>query len=169
MELELAQPARRWRRMGSPVGDLVLTAGCTALTGLHFDDPDEPHRWHDGLEHDAPWFDPVVAQLEQYFAGERTSFDVALAPSGSEFQREVWAALATIPYGETRSYVQIARAVGRPSGSRAVGAANGRNPISIIVPCHRVIGADGSLTGYGGGMDRKRALLVIERPSLQFA
>ncbi len=103
------------------------------------------------------------AQLEEYFAGERTSFDIPLAPEGAPFEREVWRALEEIPYGETVSYGEIARRVGQPTAARAVGTANGRNPIAVIVPCHRVIGADGSLTGYGGGLERKRLLLELER------
>ena len=105
----------------------------------------------------------MISQLGEYFAGERTRFDLALAPAGTRFQRAVWAALRTIPYGETRTYTEQAVAVGRPSAVRAVGAANGRNPIAIVVPCHRVVGADGSLTGFGGGIDRKRWLLAHER------
>ena len=107
----------------------------------------------------------AVEQLEAYFAGERREFDLELEPVGTNFQRRVWEALLTIPYGETRSYGQIAEQIGSPGASRAVGLANGHNPIGIIVPCHRVIGANGSLTGYGGGLDRKRALLELERQS----
>jgi len=105
----------------------------------------------------------VKRQLEEYFAGERTIFDIPLAPEGAPFEREVWRALEEIPYGETVSYGEIARRVGQPTAARAVGTANGRNPIAVIVPCHRVIGADGSLTGYGGGLERKRLLLELER------
>lgn len=111
-------------------------------------------------------FRDVADQLAAYFAGELTEFDLALDPSGTPFQLTVWAALRTIPYGQTRSYADIARQIGSPTASRAVGLANGRNPISIIVPCHRVIGANGSLTGYGGGIERKRALLDLESPLL---
>jgi methylated-DNA-[protein]-cysteine S-methyltransferase len=111
--------------------------------------------------------DPVLAaarrQLERYFAGERTEFDLPLAPEGTEFQRAVWAGLGTIGYGETLSYGELADRIGRPNAQRAVGLANGRNPIAVIVPCHRVIGADGSLTGYGGGLDRKQRLLALEQ------
>ncbi len=105
---------------------------------------------------------PVVAQLQAYFAGELTDFDLPLQMHGTEFQRRVWAALCEIPYGETISYGELARWVGNPKASRAVGLANGRNPVAIVVPCHRVIGADGSLTGYGGGLDRKVWLLEHE-------
>ena len=107
-------------------------------------------------------FDHVIAQLDEYFAGERTEFDVPLDPVGTEFQLRAWAALRRIPYGETRSYGEQARTIGAPAAVRAVGAANGRNPISIIVPCHRVVGSNGSLTGFGGGLDAKRYLLDLE-------
>ena len=101
-------------------------------------------------------------QLQEYFAGKRTRFDLPLAPRGTAFQKAVWAALLRIPFGETASYGDIARAIGKPAASRAVGGANHRNPIAIVIPCHRVIGADGSLTGYGGGLDHKRLLLELE-------
>ncbi|MDA3642374.1 methylated-DNA--[protein]-cysteine S-methyltransferase [Mycobacterium xenopi] len=107
--------------------------------------------------------DGSVEQLEACFAGQRTTFDLQLELRGSQFQRQVWEALLTIPYGETRSHGEIAEQIGAPGAARAVGFANGRNPIAIIVPCHRVIGASGSLTGYGGGLDRKRALLELEK------
>ena len=117
--------------------------------------------------------DPVLAaaavQLGEYFVGERTVFDLPLAPRGDDFQRKVWALLCEIPYGETRSYGQLARALGDVNLSQAVGWANGRNPISIIVPCHRVIGSDGSLVGYAGGLDRKRFLLSLEEPPAEQA
>jgi methylated-DNA-[protein]-cysteine S-methyltransferase len=121
----------------------------------------EPSR--DGWEPDDEAFPEAVGQLEAYFAGERTDFELPLDLVGTAFQRRVWEALLTIPYGETRSYGEIARQIGAPSASRAVGLANGHNPIGIIVPCHRVIGSNGSLTGYGGGLDRKRALLALEK------
>ncbi|HRC84169.1 MAG TPA: methylated-DNA--[protein]-cysteine S-methyltransferase [Thermoanaerobaculia bacterium] len=105
---------------------------------------------------------PLVQQLEEYFAGKRHEFDLRLAPLGTPFQQQVWQALTRIPYGETRSYGEIAREIGWPNASRAVGAANGANPIPIVVPCHRVIGANGSLTGFGGGLDVKKALLDLE-------
>ena len=111
----------------------------------------------------------VRAQVQEYCSGQRTEFDLELAPRGTEFQQSVWKALCAIPYGETRSYGDIARAIGQPTAARGVGAANGSNPIALIVPCHRVIGSDGSLTGYGGGLPLKRALLAHEaehRPGL---
>jgi methylated-DNA-[protein]-cysteine S-methyltransferase len=121
----------------------------------------EPSR--NGWERDDTAFPDAVEQLEAYFAGERREFDLELDLVGTSFQRQVWEALLTIPYGETRSYGQVAEQIGSPGASRAVGLANGHNPIGIIVPCHRVIGANGNLTGYGGGLDRKRALLALER------
>lgn len=105
----------------------------------------------------------AAGQLRAYFAGDLREFDLPLAPRGTEFQRQVWAAVSAIPHGATATYSEIAAAVGRPSARRAVGAANGRNPLPVIVPCHRVIGAAGALTGYGGGLDRKRSLLDLER------
>jgi methylated-DNA-[protein]-cysteine S-methyltransferase len=138
----------------SPVGPLTLVERDGALArlsfGAHADSPATPllHR--------------AVAQLNEYFAGARRSFDLPLAPSGTEFQLACWRALAEIPYGETRSYGEQARRIGRPDRARAVGAANGANPIAIILPCHRVIGADGSLVGFGGGLETKRRLLDLE-------
>ncbi|MDO4539479.1 MAG: methylated-DNA--[protein]-cysteine S-methyltransferase [Syntrophomonadaceae bacterium] len=111
---------------------------------------------------ETPLLKRAARQLEQYFAGERREFDLPLAPAGTEFQRRVWSALQTIPYGETRSYGEIAAQTGNPKACRAVGMANNRNPIAIIIPCHRVIGADGSLTGYGGGVPMKSRLLELE-------
>jgi methylated-DNA-[protein]-cysteine S-methyltransferase len=143
----------------SPVGPLVLTSDGTALTGVLFDAELDP-TWS---TEPCAVLDRAVAQLGEYFAGERTEFDLPLEPAGTPFQRSTWLALREIPYAETINYGQLALRVGNPKASRAVGLANGRNPISIVVPCHRVIGADGSLTGYGGGLDRKRLLLDLER------
>jgi methylated-DNA-[protein]-cysteine S-methyltransferase len=145
--------------LDSPIGRLLLTGDGRALTGLYM----EPHpRLPASARPDPAAFADAEAQLRAYFAGERTEFDLALAPSGTPFQLRVWEALRSIPYGETATYAELAAAVGKPSAFRAVGAANGRNPISVIVPCHRVIGADGTLTGYGGGLERKRVLLELE-------
>jgi methylated-DNA-[protein]-cysteine S-methyltransferase len=108
-------------------------------------------------------FAEAVEQLEEYFAGRRTAFDVSMRPVGTAFQQRVWKALRAIPYGQTSSYGQIAEKIGRPAASRAVGAANGRNPIGVIIPCHRVVGSTGHLTGYGGGLERKRFLLDFEQ------
>lgn len=143
----------------SPVGELTLVAGEDGLRGVHF-----PGRAIEpGWTRDGAAVAPAIAQLEEYFAGERTVFDLPLDPQGTPFDRAVWDLLLAIPHGETRSYGDVARALGRMDRVRAVGRANGRNPLAIIVPCHRVIGADGSLVGYGGGLERKRALLALER------
>ena len=142
----------------SVVGPLLLTTDGTGLTGLHF----EPHDIDDDWENDRASFADVIRQLDEYFAGTRRDFDIPLHPTGTPFQLKVWEQLRAIPYGETISYGALARRVANPNASRAVGLANGRNPIAIIVPCHRVIGADGSLTGYGGGIGRKRFLLGLE-------
>jgi methylated-DNA-[protein]-cysteine S-methyltransferase len=137
----------------------VLTSDGTALTGVLFDAEVDP-SWS---TEPCAVLDRAAAQLGEYFAGDRTEFDLPLEPAGTPFQRSTWLALREIPYAETINYGQLALRVGNPKASRAVGLANGRNPISIVVPCHRVIGADGSLTGYGGGLDRKRLLLDLER------
>lgn len=148
--------------MPSPVGDLLLTSDGEHLTGLymtpHTYGPNQQASW---IASDAP-FQDAVRQLQEYFNGTRQQFDLPLAPHGTEFQQRVWRALTDIPYGATVSYAHIARAIDNPKGVRAVGLANGRNPISIIVPCHRVIGANGALTGYGGGLPRKEWLLRHE-------
>lgn len=153
----------------SPVGALTLVAEKDALTGIYF----AIHRRRDRLPDfgelvsSSALFAAAARELREYFAGERKGFDLPLAPRGDEFQQSVWAQLRQIPYGVTRTYGDLARAIGRPGAAQAVGAANGANPISIVVPCHRVIGADGSLTGYAGGLDRKRFLLELERPAAE--
>ncbi|MGV0783493.1 methylated-DNA--[protein]-cysteine S-methyltransferase [Mycolicibacterium sp. XJ775] len=152
----------QYRTMDSPVGLLTLAGRDGRLRHLRMvDQTYEPSR--EGWERDDAAFPDAVDQLTAYFAGDLTEFELELDMVGTQFQRRVWEALQTIPYGETCSYGEIARQIGSPSGSRAVGLANGHNPIGIIVPCHRVIGANGSLTGYGGGLDRKRALLELEK------
>jgi methylated-DNA-[protein]-cysteine S-methyltransferase len=151
-----------FRTIDSPIGPLALAGQGAVLTHLRMlNQTYEPNR-SDWVPDDRA-FPDAVDQLEAYFAGERSDFDLVLNPAGSEFQRRVWQALLTIPYGETRSYGQIAEQMGASGAARAVGLANGRNPIAIVVPCHRVIGASGSLTGYGGGLNRKRWLLDMER------
>ncbi len=146
--------------LDSPIGLLRITAGNGRLTSIQF--PGQ-HRARKARYRDK---DPVLAdcarQLEEYFAGRRRSFNLPLGAAGTAFQREVWAALGAIPYGEVRSYRDIARAISREKAVRAVGAANGRNPLPIVVPCHRVIGSDGSLTGFAGGLAAKRTLLQLE-------
>ncbi|WP_309136000.1 methylated-DNA--[protein]-cysteine S-methyltransferase [Brevibacterium oceani] len=153
----------------SPLGPIMLTSDGTHLTGLYLEVSDavlarvttvfgaEPET-----NDDLTIFADTAAQLGEYFAGHRRGFDLPLAPQGTEFQRSVWQGLLEIPYGHTANYGELAEAVGRPTAARAVGAANGKNPISIIVPCHRVIGANGSLTGYAWGEDKKRRLLTLE-------
>ena len=144
----------------SPLGTLYLAEEDHAITGLYFGRdrlPAEVPEQESGL------LKKAKAQLEEYFAGKRRVFDLPLNPKGTAFQQKVWQALQEIPYGETRSYKEIAGIVGSPKGMRAVGMANNRNPISILIPCHRVIGADGALVGYGGGLDLKRELLALEK------
>jgi methylated-DNA-[protein]-cysteine S-methyltransferase len=151
---------------GSPVGPLTLVMADGALAGLYMQTQRHmppPEVFGAAAEDTGGLFAEAEGQLRDYFAGRRTEFDLPLALAGTPFQRRVWAELQEIPYGETISYGELAQRIGRPTAARAVGLANGRNPISIIVPCHRVIGADGSLTGYGGGMDRKQHLLTFER------
>jgi len=149
--------------MDSPVGPLLLAADDDALHLIEFDSPRHPFtRGSDWREGDNAVLRDTRRQLGEYFAGTRRDFDLPLAPRGTEFQRDVWLALRRIPYGETISYAQLATRIGKPSAMRAVGAANGRNPLPIVVPCHRVIGADGSLTGFGGGLPTKQFLLSLE-------
>ncbi|WP_016699990.1 methylated-DNA--[protein]-cysteine S-methyltransferase [Actinoalloteichus spitiensis] len=147
----------------SPIGPLTLVATGGVLAGVYMEEHrHRPDRATFGAQDDTG-FDEAARQLAEYFAGERTDFDLPLAPHGTPFQKQVWAQLRDIPYGETVSYGDLAARMGRPSASRAVGLANGRNPISVIVPCHRVVGSTGSLTGYAGGVERKRTLLDLER------
>jgi methylated-DNA-[protein]-cysteine S-methyltransferase len=148
--------------VASPVGQLTLTASDGLLTGVAMDGQRHAPPPPSDRQRDDDWFASIAQQLEEYFGGGRTRFDVPLRLSGTEFQQQVWSALRDIPYGETISYGELARRVGNPAAVRAVGLANGRNPVAIIVPCHRVIGADGSLTGYGGGLERKAWLLDLE-------
>ncbi|MGA8725224.1 MAG: methylated-DNA--[protein]-cysteine S-methyltransferase [Acidimicrobiales bacterium] len=151
----------------SPIGPLTLTASDGFLTGLSMHEQRHAPRVSAEWVRDDAWFAPVTEQLDAYFSGDLTDFDVQLRMEGTEFQRQVWAGLRGIPYGATLSYGELARRVGRPGASRAVGLANGRNPIAIVVPCHRVIGSDGQLTGYGGGIDRKIWLLDLEQAAYQ--
>ena len=147
-----------WDTYASPIGPLTLHAGPRGLAGLAFPGRAAP----EGAVRDPEALAPAATQLAEYFAGERHAFELELDLAGTPFQLEVWSRLREIPYGETTTYGEIAREIGRPDRARAVGAAVGRTPIPIIVPCHRVVGADGSLTGYGGGLPRKRALLELE-------
>jgi len=146
----------------SPIGPLTLVARDGVLTQLGMEDQAHAAPVPPGSRRDDEALAAVRTQLEEYFAGTRTAFDVPMRLEGTGFQRAVWAQLCAIPYGTTVSYGELARRVGNPKASRAVGLANGRNPVAVIVPCHRVIAGDGSLGGYGGGLDRKRALLDLE-------
>ncbi|MGD0314004.1 MAG: methylated-DNA--[protein]-cysteine S-methyltransferase [Acidimicrobiales bacterium] len=151
------------RTIDSPVGPITLAGHGGTITNLRMVDQTHPPPDQAEWRSEPSAFPDAVEQLHAYFDGDLTEFDLALDLQGTLFQRQVWNALIEIPYGETQSYGEIAQRVGKPGAARAVGMANGHNPIGIIVPCHRVIGADGSLTGYGGGLDRKRILLQLER------
>ena len=158
-----------YRFLDTPVGRLLLARDDAGLRLIHFNGPAEAGPYvrdqrlpaADWQQHDAA-FEDVVSQLTEYFEGKRRRFDLPLAPEGTPFQQRVWNALMDIPYGETISYGELARRVGNPNASRAVGAANGQNPIPIVIPCHRVIGANGKLTGFGGGLPIKERLLALE-------
>lgn len=156
-----------WKaKITSPVGELLAVASEESLCGLYW--PAAVTSCLDATStlvshHELPIFANLKTQLDEYFLGDLRKFDLDLAPAGTEFQREAWAALLKIPYGETRSYSEQAATIGRPKAVRAIGAANGRNPISIVVPCHRVVGKNGSLTGFAGGVDVKQRLLDLEK------
>jgi methylated-DNA-[protein]-cysteine S-methyltransferase len=160
-------PTTSYTRLPSPLGPLMLVGTRDALTAIHLP------SGRDRLEPDPDWsesaapFREAVRQLDAYFAGTLRQFDLPLAPEGTPFQQHVWSALCDIPYGATISYAALARGIGRPSAVRAVGAANGQNPLAIVIPCHRVIGSDGKLVGYGGGLAAKSALLALERRVLE--
>jgi methylated-DNA-[protein]-cysteine S-methyltransferase len=155
-------PLTYWHEVDSPVGALLLAGHREALTRVHFQAGPHPLRPRPEWVPDAGPFAHVRSQLEEYFAGTRRVFRLRLAPTGTPFQLAVWQALRQIPYGQTTAYGELARRLGHAQAARAVGLANGSNPLPIIVPCHRVIGADGSLTGFGGGLYIKRALLALE-------
>lgn len=148
----------------SPIGPLTLVGDGSALIGLYFDGHLRTPRVTDLGPRVDDGFEAVERQLGEYFAGTRREFDLELAPRGSAFEKQVWAMLTKIPFGETRTYGQLAAELGDPGAAQAVGNANGWNPISIIVPCHRVVGTSGGLTGYAGGLTRKRFLLSLEEP-----
>ncbi len=157
----------------SPIGTLLLAGDSSALSLLGFPGGSMARRHEQGWVEDSQPFRQVSRQLDEYFAGTRRDFDLPLAPAGTAFQQAVWQALTEIPYGETWSYGQLAQHIGKPKASRAVGAANGLNPIPVIIPCHRVIGSNGKLTGFGGGLETKSFLLNLESgvraPGLNFA
>jgi methylated-DNA-[protein]-cysteine S-methyltransferase len=156
--------------MTSPLGDLLLVANASgdALCGVYVVQqkyfPMAAAQWQ--LSPRLPLFRKATAQLRDYFAGARTTFDLSLAPEGTAFQQDVWSKIRAVPFGETITYAELARRCGRPRAIRAAGAATGRNPLMIVVPCHRIMGSGGALTGYAGGLDRKRALLELESPDL---
>jgi methylated-DNA-[protein]-cysteine S-methyltransferase len=151
-----------YTEIDSPVGELLLVGdGCT-LSRLSFQGARRPVAINPSWERCDGAFENATGQLTEYFDRDRRTFDLPLELAGNPFERRVWAALRKIPYGETVSYGQIAAQIGQPSAARAVGLANGRNPVALVVPCHRVIGANGSLTGYGGGLERKQFLLDLE-------
>ena len=156
-------PVTFFDHIESPIGPLLLVAGEGGLTYIGLPKRGNAQAAPDGAQHAPAKLRAARHQFEEYFAGTRQAFDLPLHPHGTSFQLEVWGALLAIPYGETTSYAAIAQRIGRPNAVRAVGAANGANPLSIIVPCHRVIGSDGDLTGYGGGLPAKRWLLAHER------
>lgn len=167
MTTPVSPPAKQHTVVDSPYGPLTLVATEGVLSALYM--TDQRHRPPEetfGVPDPEP-FPEAIRQLTAYFAGELTTFDLPLDLHGTPFQRSVWAELNKIPYGETRTYGELAEELGKPGASRAVGLANGKNPVSIIVPCHRVIGASGGLTGYGGGLDRKQRLLAFESGGTQ--
>ncbi len=158
----IPQDTLAYGHAASPIGELLLVGGPDGLAGVYFEGHEHAPTVEADWTHDEAHFDDARAQLEEYFRGARTEFDLPLNPSGTAFQQTVWKALREVPYGETTSYGAIAERIGRPTASRAVGTANGRNPLCIVVPCHRIVGSAGALTGYAYGVDRKRWLLDLE-------
>jgi methylated-DNA-[protein]-cysteine S-methyltransferase len=147
----------------SPLGEILLVGDGRNLTALNFQEGTQPAAIEAGWQRDEAPFAEVIDQLRAYFSGELERFDLPLQPAGTPFQQQVWRQLQAIPYGQTISYGELAQRLGKPGAARAVGLANGANPIPLIVPCHRVIGSNGQLTGYGGGLPIKRALLALEQ------
>jgi methylated-DNA-[protein]-cysteine S-methyltransferase len=158
-----ADAALLYATISSPLGELLVVGDGESLRALHLQAGSRPGAIGESWRRADQPFAAVRDQLDQYFAGERSVFELALAPSGTPFQDRVWRELQRIPYGQAISYSELARRVGRPTAARAAGAANARNPISILIPCHRVVGAGGGLSGYAGGIERKRRLLEFER------
>jgi methylated-DNA-[protein]-cysteine S-methyltransferase len=157
------EPSMFYDTIPSPLGPLVLVGSTEALTHVGLPHSKKPMTIPEHWRHDAQRFIEERKQFSAFFKGELTRFDLPLEPHGTAFQLTVWKALSDIPYGETINYAELARRIGNPKASRAVGLANGANPLAIVIPCHRVIGADGSLTGYGGGLEAKQFLLAFER------
>ena len=156
-----------YSHLESPLGVLLLASGDTGLCKINFPKNGKPASADPGWHKDPSALAEPIRQLRAYFAGELESFDLSLAPEGTVFQQKVWDELCKIPYGETISYGELAKRIGNPNASRAVGLANGSNPIPIIIPCHRVIGSNGKLTGYGGGLPIKEKLLALEKRQLR--
>lgn len=154
---------REYRYVDSPIGRLLLIGVGEILEELHFPNSSTRKERDDSSQLNDNGLTVAYEQLSEYFQGTRTQFSIKLQPKGTDFQKKVWQQLSKIPYGETTHYGEIAKRIGNPKGSRAVGLANGKNPIPIIVPCHRVIGKDGSLTGFGGGLEIKKQLLALEK------
>jgi methylated-DNA-[protein]-cysteine S-methyltransferase len=163
LDARVREETMRYRWVESPVGRLLIAGDRHGLGTIAFDGEERRAVPEPGWIDDDGLLDEATAQLEAYFAGRRVRFDLDLAPTGTSFQIAVWKAVEQIPYGETATYGAIATRIGKPTAVRAVGAANGANPLPIVIPCHRVVGSDGSLTGYGGGLDRKAKLLELER------
>lgn len=157
----------RYTRIESPLGPLLLVADDAGLRKIFFENGRDRARPDSSWKEDGKAFHDAISQLHSYFAGELQQFHLPLAPQGTPFQLNVWKHLCEIPYGETVSYGELARRIGNPNASRAVGLANGSNPIPIVIPCHRVIGSNGKLTGYGGGLPIKEKLLALERRQLR--
>lgn len=155
----------RWITIDSPIGRLSLAASASALHAIEFENNRHPQAREGWIAGDTTLLRQTALQLQEYFEGRRQTFELPVAPQGTAFQRAAWQALSAIPFGETRSYAQQAAALRRPTATRAVGAANGRNPLPIVLPCHRVIGTNGALTGFGGGVEVKRWLLAHEASS----
>jgi methylated-DNA-[protein]-cysteine S-methyltransferase len=178
VEKQLMNTTKHMFRTPSPLGTILLVANASgdALSGIYLDGQKYFPAGIDSFRESPrlPLFRDAATQLREYFAGTRTTFDLPLAPEGTAFQRDVWSAISTVPFGTTISYGELARRCARPSAVRAAGAATGRNPLTIVIPCHRIMGSGGALTGYAGGLDRKRALLALEaryasRPALELA
>jgi methylated-DNA-[protein]-cysteine S-methyltransferase len=156
-----------YAHLESPIGTLLISGDAGGLQQILFSTNGRPARPDPAWQEDSSALGDVIRQLRAYFAGELENFALALAPQGTPFQQKVWSELQKIPYGETISYGELARRIGNPNASRAVGLANGSNPISIVIPCHRVIGSNGKLTGYGGGLPIKEKLLALEKRQLR--